>query len=90
MLFGKKSFLPKAFNILCTSFLKKTMLKLKYGYSKKEEVTLTKFAFDANVIIGFDNIHRLKIVLKKLEELNDKVYIDKENYYEVLRGRKRI
>jgi len=45
---------------------------------------VTKFAFDANVIIGFYNIGHLKEILKKLEELDDRVYIDEKNYYEAL------
>jgi hypothetical protein len=36
---------------------------------------LNKFVFDANVVIGFHSIHYLDIILKKLEELSDKVYM---------------
>jgi predicted nucleic acid-binding protein len=45
---------------------------------------LTKFVFDANVIIGFYNIGHLKEILKKLEELDDRVYMEDKNYHEAL------
>jgi len=46
---------------------------------------LTIFVFDANVVIGFHNIHYLGIVLKKLRELSNKVYMDENNVHELIK-----
>ena len=46
---------------------------------------LTKFVFDANVVIGFHNIYYLNIILQKLRELSDRVYMDENNVRELIR-----
>lgn len=60
---------------------------------EKGVIILTKFVWDANVVIHFGNIGYLETFLQKLEELDDKVYMAKENYYEAIKGqiqRKRV
>jgi len=46
---------------------------------------MTKFAFDANVVIGLHTIDRLECVMRKLDELSDTVYMDENNVHELLR-----
>lgn len=46
---------------------------------------MTKFAFDANVVIGLHKIDRLECVMRKLNELSDTVYMDENNVRELLR-----
>ncbi|RJS71035.1 hypothetical protein CW696_04990 [ANME-2 cluster archaeon] len=46
---------------------------------------MTKFAFDANVVIGLHNIHHLDCVMRKLIELSDTVYMDVNNVNELTR-----
>ncbi len=46
---------------------------------------MTKFAFDANVVIGLHNIHHLDCIMGKLIELSDTVYMDKNNVHELTR-----
>jgi len=46
---------------------------------------MTKFAFDANVVIGLHNIHHLDCIIRKLSELSDTVYMDKNNVHELTR-----
>lgn len=52
---------------------------------KRGDNALTTFAFDACVVIGFFNIGYLDLILKKLRELSDKVYMAENNVYEVMR-----
>ena len=44
---------------------------------------MTKFVFDANVVIGFHTINYLDTILKKLRELSDRVYMDENNVHEL-------
>lgn len=46
---------------------------------------MTKFAFDANVVIGLHNVHYLELVMRKLSELSDTVYMDRNNVHELTR-----
>jgi uncharacterized protein YktA (UPF0223 family) len=46
---------------------------------------MTKFAFDANVVIGLYSIQYLDSVMRKLSELSDTVYMDKNNTNELIR-----
>lgn len=46
---------------------------------------MTKFVFDANVVIGLHNVHHLEFVMSRLSELSDTVYMDKNNVLELLR-----
>ena len=57
----------------------------KAKVARWETILLTKFVFDANVVIGFHDIKYLDIVLKKLKELSNKVYMDENNVRELIR-----
>lgn len=57
-----------------------------YGRGEKGAIILTKFVWDANAIIHFDNIGYLENLLQKLEDLDDKVYMAEKNYYEAITG----
>jgi predicted nucleic acid-binding protein len=45
---------------------------------------MTKFAFDANVVIGLHTVHHLEFVMSRLSELSDTVCMDKNNVRELL------
>jgi len=45
---------------------------------------MAKFTFDAEAVIGLNNIHHLEEVLESLQKNGDSIYMAEENFYEVL------
>lgn len=44
---------------------------------------MTKFTFDADIVIGLNNIKHLDEILESLQKNNDSIYMSEENFYEV-------
>ncbi len=52
---------------------------------------MAKFTFDADIVIGLNNINHLDEILDSLQKNNDYIYMSEENFYEVdIKSRNKI